>query len=368
MLSSLPPELLLQIIESTVPHTFHIETYDDRQQTLCSLSLVSKQFCTLAQPLLYEMVWIKSRDSLERYKTTIGSFGDRNGGVGQIWRPETAVIGSKYWDVSLRLNEGAILKEVAQLFSSVKSLIWDLKGVRVEGFPSLNRFSNLSSLHLSRVYFDPDCAPNLPKLRCLTLYGVVCSLMASLLDPQVVPSLKYFSLVDTSGESVRQLKRSRIADLLPQLETLYLHARIWLHPELKFLHSAAERTLVDSNSCEWTELTGGAAQIVNLRLVDTYLEHTRDQSKFVEEDLEQWVSILQNTSELSLRNIYLDSSLRPYSTLLPPISNSMEELVVACRQRSIELIIDVVPKDPRLDNWISAEFVKRQKTLQNEVE
>ncbi|GAA5971167.1 hypothetical protein JCM3765_006158 [Sporobolomyces pararoseus] len=62
--SSLPPELVHQIIESTVPHTFHTTTYYDRQRTLCRLSLVSRQFRSIAQPLLLEIAWIKRDDQL----------------------------------------------------------------------------------------------------------------------------------------------------------------------------------------------------------------------------------------------------------------------------------------------------------------
>jgi hypothetical protein len=65
MLSLLPPELLRQIIESTVTHTFHSTTYQERQDTLCSLSLVSKQFYAIAQPLLFEIVWVRSLEEIE---------------------------------------------------------------------------------------------------------------------------------------------------------------------------------------------------------------------------------------------------------------------------------------------------------------
>jgi len=64
MLSSLPTELLRHIIESTVPPSFHSETYFDRLSTLRSLSLVSRRFRQIAQPLLVEIVWIKSLDDL----------------------------------------------------------------------------------------------------------------------------------------------------------------------------------------------------------------------------------------------------------------------------------------------------------------
>ncbi|GAA5900470.1 uncharacterized protein JCM6883_002854 [Sporobolomyces salmoneus] len=64
MLSSLPPELLRDIIESSVPRTYHSTSYDDRQATLRSRSLVSRQFREIAQPLLFEVVHIVSDPQL----------------------------------------------------------------------------------------------------------------------------------------------------------------------------------------------------------------------------------------------------------------------------------------------------------------
>jgi hypothetical protein len=66
MLSSLPTELIREIIESTVPHSFHSTTYQERQNTLRSLSLVSKLFRSIAQPLLLEIVWVTSREEIDR--------------------------------------------------------------------------------------------------------------------------------------------------------------------------------------------------------------------------------------------------------------------------------------------------------------
>lgn len=60
-LSSLPTELLREIIESTVPSTFHSSTYKSRQSTLCSLCLVCRKFCQIAQPRLFEIVFASNR-------------------------------------------------------------------------------------------------------------------------------------------------------------------------------------------------------------------------------------------------------------------------------------------------------------------
>jgi len=58
MLFSLPPEILRQIIESTVPHHYHSRTHEDRQKTLSSLCLVSHLFRDIAQPLLREVIYL----------------------------------------------------------------------------------------------------------------------------------------------------------------------------------------------------------------------------------------------------------------------------------------------------------------------
>jgi hypothetical protein len=78
MLSSLPPELLRDIVEATVPHTFHSRTFKDRQRTLCSISLVSKLFCSIAQPLLLEIVRI---ESIRRMDTLASMITEGGGGT-----------------------------------------------------------------------------------------------------------------------------------------------------------------------------------------------------------------------------------------------------------------------------------------------
>jgi len=65
MFNRLPPELVRQIIESAIPFNFDIYTYDDRQATLRAICLVSRRFAQIAQPILFEVVWIKSSNKLE---------------------------------------------------------------------------------------------------------------------------------------------------------------------------------------------------------------------------------------------------------------------------------------------------------------
>ena len=125
MLSSLPPELLHQIIESTVPHSFHTTTYDDRQRTLSSLSLVSKRFRAIAQPLLYEVVWISALRTIQRFESAREGAGtDGRASLGRNRVKEVAIGDSmKDEDASLDVDEDEVCNFLSTL-SSLESLSW----------------------------------------------------------------------------------------------------------------------------------------------------------------------------------------------------------------------------------------------------
>ncbi|GAA5977699.1 hypothetical protein JCM5350_002323 [Sporobolomyces pararoseus] len=83
--SSLPPELVHQIIESTVPHTFHSTTYRDRQQNLRHLSLVSRLFRSIAQPFLFKIVKWRRLDYARKLAGTRSSQGGASGSITLRW-------------------------------------------------------------------------------------------------------------------------------------------------------------------------------------------------------------------------------------------------------------------------------------------
>lgn len=77
-ISSLPPELLRQIISHTIPPTLpqNFEQYQKRQRTLSSLCCVSKPFLLIAQPLLFEIVWVdNSPETLDKLVDAIEGKG-----------------------------------------------------------------------------------------------------------------------------------------------------------------------------------------------------------------------------------------------------------------------------------------------------
>ena len=63
--SSLPTELVRQIIESSVPTAFRFASCDARQSNLRSLCLVSRLFLQIAQSLLFEIIWITSQNRMD---------------------------------------------------------------------------------------------------------------------------------------------------------------------------------------------------------------------------------------------------------------------------------------------------------------
>lgn len=225
--------------------------------------------------------------------------------------------------------------------------------------------TDLISLQLSRICFEPVEVPELPRLRYLTMCDVESSLMASPLDPAVVPSLKHFSLVDYLEESVLQLKQSRLADLLPQLETLNLQLAIWRGPGFTFLQSAAERTLVDCYPYQLEQIQAEKTKVVNLRLLDTRLDNAnvrQDWIDLVHRNLQSLISFIQSTSNLPLHSLYLDYSLKIPSILPSSILEPMKELVEVCEERRIRIVYEISPKDYFLDPWISEEFIRGKRS------
>ncbi|GAA5983507.1 hypothetical protein JCM5350_000255 [Sporobolomyces pararoseus] len=181
--------------------------------------------------------------------------------------------------------------------------------------------------------------------------------MASLLDPSVVPSLRHFSLVDCSDESAQQLKQSLSTDLLHQLETIYLHRRIWLNPRLSFLHSAAERTLVYGFPDQLSGLMTAPTRNLFVRLYNPPLE---DLWSSIDHHLARITTTLKMNPSLPRRSLYLPSFLRPTSSLPCKMSEAVSKLVATCEERKIDLVFEDFPSDARLDGYISKEFIRRQ--------
>lgn len=117
MLSLLPTELLEQIIEATVPHSYHSETYRKRQDTLRSLSLVSRRFRAVAQPLLARVVFLQSSEQVLALETRAVARRSRFVTIDKLW--------SHRWQPSSG-PDGSTKEEIFEALTRTISIATDL--------------------------------------------------------------------------------------------------------------------------------------------------------------------------------------------------------------------------------------------------
>ncbi|GAA5966862.1 hypothetical protein JCM3765_004578 [Sporobolomyces pararoseus] len=355
--SSLPPELVHQIIETTVPHTFHSTTYKNRQGTLCSLSLVSKLFRSIAQPLLFKIVELRSLSEAKSFS------GARNAVTGRLRDVSVATL--TIWcddteDGDAAREEDGELIESLEVFATVRNItLGDLGNRAIQQLLSMTS-NHLTSLTLWDCAWETSERPCLPSLCDLSLYSVPRQLLVTLLDPQTVPNLRNLAFVN-GGIYMEDLTRSKLDQLLPQLDTLNFIASIWLDPQAAFLHSAASRTLVDFTLGETERLDPTTAQVVHNRLEDSSPASSGFSFVELEAHLDKWSTLLRTNPSLSLKSIYLDSLLQLSGFLPTTTSEALNSLVRACQERKIDIVFDRFSVNYYIDPSISSEFIQRQK-------
>ncbi|GAA5963824.1 hypothetical protein JCM3765_004029 [Sporobolomyces pararoseus] len=373
--SSLPPELVLQIIESTVPHTFHSTTYTERQSTLCSLSLVSTLFRSIAQPLLHEIVkldrldtdslpvirssvvrWLIVDDDYTEYKYTAEE------------EKERLIESLRVLATAAKLTLPSVQQRVFETILSISShCIFALPFSQSILLLILSRL-DLTYLQLS----DPDLGPQkpiyLPNLCDLTLYDVSSELFIALMDPQTVPNLRNLALVDGHSDFVENLLEANVDRLLHQLETLTFDSGIWLDPRAAFLHSAASRTLVDFNFDDTAALRPSNSRLRHVRIRYSSLHCPSFNHKQLQAHLDLWLAHIKKNSSLPLESIYLDSSLQPLITLPGTTQAYLKTFTRVCQENKIDLVFDRSPMDYTVDPYISREFVRRQKEQRSKEE
>ncbi|GAA5963838.1 hypothetical protein JCM3765_004036 [Sporobolomyces pararoseus] len=355
--SSLPPELVQQIIESTVPHTFHSTTYKQRQITLCRLSLVSKLFRSIAQPLLLEIVKFDNFEDMEKLPAARATEGDTRSRELIRW-----LVITEDDDLlnSVQSEEEEILEFLGGSASVTSLTILSFDPMGFEQLLTMTSLQ-LTSLHLSLCHWKEPSRTHLPNLRDLTLCSVSSELFDSLVDPATVPNLRNFAFINDSRIWTENRTKTKLDQFLPQLETLNVPAIIWLDPRAAFLHTAASRTLVDFVSYDAEQLDPSTASLKHLRI-----RHSSPRSSaFIPEDidahLDRWANYIQNNPSLSLKSIYLDSALRSLNKISSATKRRLTTLTRVCQDRKIDLVFETSPVSWSLDPQISEEFVRRQK-------
>ncbi|GAA5970213.1 hypothetical protein JCM3765_005373 [Sporobolomyces pararoseus] len=356
--SSLPPELVHQIIESAVPHIFHSETYKERQETLCSLSLVSKLFRSIAQPLLFEIVKPTNFEDAENLPTARVSGGDTRPRCEarcliMDWRND--MYGNRTQAEQDRFSESL------RVFESVRDLTvaYGERSIFAEVLSMTS--DHLTYLQITNEWLEVPETTNLPNLRSLTLYQIASRLFTSLLSPGIVPNLQNFALVDSSQESAQWLKDSSVSSFLLRLGSIYMDSKVWIQLDNSFRQSVASRTLVNIGWGGFQEALKSTPSIVHARLdgTSTNAEYF-NQQEFCRK-LDTYASFIENTSSLSLKSFYLDSSFSDQSNLPQSTQSSINNLSRICQERKIDLVFDRIPVSYAIDPCISKEFIRRQK-------
>ena len=382
MLSLLPPELLQQIIESTIPHAFHSQTYDERQATLLRLSLVSRRFRQIAQPLLFEIVSVQTPEKLEtvseitdgkgwsdvilevicqrRYDDAIrGSFSRRN-------FESLARSGKNLRTAALRLERQGVLDlSVLQLLPRESSrLVSSRLSFRTTRVLKIQRiFAELNHLRLSGEKLEITSPFKLPRLLTICLNSASLRACKTLLNPVYLPSLRDLALPDVdNAEDFEVLRHSSIDKLIPQLDSISLYWRcVDCAPE--YLRKIKERTLFDCFSYDvegfWEETS---AHLHNLRIIHVPLDSTIDELSTWIIRIAIWIETHQ---QLPLHSLYLESILHPTALHSQPedVRDGMDYLVRVCREKEVEIVFESQPRDWQVDPTLSEEFCRRQRRI-----
>lgn len=139
MLDSLPPELFRLIVEVTVTLANRLPTYRDRQAAVRQLCLVSRRFRQIAQPLLFEVARIRSKDTLERLLESSRSSSELGSTVRSIVLQDPR---KSSW------IDDATLEEVVQACPELRSLVISSHSeCRLAHVDALSRLERESRIH-----------------------------------------------------------------------------------------------------------------------------------------------------------------------------------------------------------------------------
>jgi len=355
MLSSLPTELIREIIESAVPHTFHTNTYRDRQTTLRALSLVSKLFRSIAQPLLFEIVRLETDEDFtllnprqvapSSKEVILGYYVD----IGALEKMPPSFHGLQALTIHSDSDRVLKLEYLCYLPSEC-----DQSGYR-KGKADLVSFTDLMKLQLTGDSFVLDSPQPLASLRSLSVDYLAVDKVHILLDPLFVPSLSALGLnLLTDWEELEALKTSQISKLLPQLDSLFVDSRLYVVAEATLLANLSPRTLVDVRASSLTLHSSTLSTVNHLRI------RCSNPSEQYSRDIDEIFSFIESGGH-HLRSIYLDTSFEPQQSRPTLFSRAFAKAMDACERRNIAMIFEPRAAKYDIDFYISEEFRMRRR-------
>ncbi|GAA5823106.1 hypothetical protein JCM5353_005777 [Sporobolomyces roseus] len=343
-LSSLPTELVRQIIKSSAPSTFHSNTYDERQFTLRSLCLVSRLFRQLAQPLLFEIIWSYSPESLD---AALKALGSEQGGKAARHFLLTCDENCPY--LPDRFDK------LVQHLSGICQLVLKVAGEDKLELASLQSLPYLASLQLSGGGYELSSPLVLGKLHTLTLDDEVLEIFANSLDSEHLPSLRNLALLRVyNEEDANRLRSTLFANLITQLVSFHSDWELArTAPEL--LRSYVDHILFYSYCSDLSRFTLMQLSTQHLQLC----ELLDDRGDTIPE-LEKFASWIQSGKALALRSLYLEADLQHPKMWSDGINKVVRKLQKVCKDKRIEIVFEKQAKDANVDSSISAEFCRRQ--------
>ncbi|GAA5864505.1 hypothetical protein JCM1840_000523 [Sporobolomyces johnsonii] len=217
MLDRLPNELVLCIIELSVPSTFFSTTYSSRQTNLRNCCLVSRPFRQLAQALLFAFFQPTSRQELHTFLNATKAVG-----LGHHVKAVT---------LAYRMDEldGSVPNDLARLAQDCPALEQlSVGGLGEFNLPMLEDFKNLRSLTLSNGGLFASSPFVLPLLADLSLVWMSATpeQLASTFTSSTLPSLRalafrYIDIEDNSRFGTSFIEP--IETLCSQLHMLSMH-------------------------------------------------------------------------------------------------------------------------------------------------
>ncbi|GAA5892664.1 uncharacterized protein JCM6883_007432 [Sporobolomyces salmoneus] len=350
----LPVELLRAIVDNfRLPlFTSHLQTQKFEGKTrsiLCSLSLTSRVFREIAQPLLYNFVRIPRGKTIKTLSLLV-EHGKKNN---RLSSTQTIVF-------------GMLLSAVQQLISS--SNLWNLD--KFHG-------SNLSRIFLNGVKLESSSLSCLsfPSVKVLGLYGSYNDVIfPDPLPAAIFPSLRHLGF-DNDRMMLRPEETLTLVALLPQLDSLTLRVDIFSHAVLEIPSLPLASILVDVPVGDGVEDVVGQVEeeepsIVNLRLLA--LDPFRDGS-ICKPSLEFYASLLENPNRFArLEAIYLpslSSLLEEYRTDAKTLA-VVEHVALAARKRNIRVVVEEQSDYLTGECQISEDFMTRmtQKRIARDAE
>ncbi|GAA5838729.1 hypothetical protein JCM3766R1_001573 [Sporobolomyces carnicolor] len=351
MLPALPTEILKQIIESAVPRSFQTETYSARQETLRTLSLVSKRFHAIARPLLCQVAWIKS---MKQFKTLHKSAaGAGQGRAAKNWFTIRAIIGSdSHTCFSRHLSIGPQLGQMV----SIRHLT--LSGLRADivDWDLLASLPNLISLTVSQLEWDEtDRIAPLPNLERLAVVFLWESTQLAFFDPVNVPNLRHLIV---RHDELEEPALAALNDILPRLETIQLDFSVWCQLDSVVRGEFIDHMLVIAIMSTFDHCGQLLTTAKHIQIVVNSTVPMRD--RWTAESVREVAHWIVKTSPCIIETLYLASAPSKFELTSPILFSAIHQLESACRERKVDVVYEEGPSQLDFDPWISLDFIVRQ--------